>query len=195
MLISLLPVAFIIFIVLIILCIICSIFGIEQTYYKSNFVLPFDTNNYSITSEYGKRIDPISKEESIHTGIDVVPTSDNIIAIADGVVSISTIDKYGAEYIMIEHTIDNIKYRSSYWHLKEDSRIVKTNDEVKQGQQIGIMGSSGYSTGTHLHFALEKYNTKTKEYEYIDPSTIIKNSNSCINCKLYDYENNKYLND
>ena len=93
---------------------------------------------------------------------------------------------------MIEHTVDNTKYRSSYWHLKENSRVVKTGEEVKQGQQIGVMGNTGYSTGTHLHFALEKYNSITEEYEYIDPSGIIKSSESCSNCNLYDYKKNEY---
>lgn len=193
MFIALLPVLGIVFLVLIILCIICSIFGSEQTYYRTNFVLPFDTNEYKITSDYGKRKDPITEEESIHNGIDVVPTSSNIIAIADGVVVISSIDNYGAEYIILEHNINGTNYRSSYWHLKEDSRVVFNKEEVKQGQQIGIMGNTGYSTGTHLHFTLEKYNYELNKYKYIDPSVIIKNSNSCINCNLYDYEKEEYI--
>lgn len=193
MIIALLPVAGIIFLVLIILCIISALFGNEESFYKSNFVLPFDTTEYTITSEYGVRTDPISDEEdSMHNGIDVVPTSDNIVAIADGKVVSSGIDEYEAEYIKIEHTIDNEKYRSSYWHLKEDSRVVKKDDEVKQGWQIGLMGSTGYATGKHLHFALEKYNTITEEYEYIDPSIIIKNSDVCSNCNLYDYDYEEY---
>ena len=155
MLIAILPVAAILFLVLIILAILVAIFGGQESFYKSNFVLPFDTTQYSITSPYGERIDPISSEVKFHYGIDVVPISNNIVAIADGTIITSAYDPDSAgEYVIIEHKISGTTYRSSYYHLKENSRVVKNGDQVKQGQQIGIMGSTGYSTGTHLHFGL-----------------------------------------
>ena len=193
MLIAILPVAAILFLVLIILAILVAIFGGQESFYKSNFVLPFDTTQYSITSPYGERIDPISSEVKFHYGIDVVPISNNIVAIADGTIITSAYDPDSSgEYVIIEHKISGSTYRSSYYHLKENSRVVKNGEQVKQGQQIGIMGSTGYSTGTHLHFVLQEYDTKTQKFEYVDPTSIIKNNITAKSFNLYDYDNNKF---
>ena len=64
MIIALLPVAFIIFIVLIIVALLTSLFGNQEMTYKTSFVLPFDTNNFTITSDYGLRDDPFTNEKS-----------------------------------------------------------------------------------------------------------------------------------
>ncbi len=193
MLIALAPVAFILFIVLIILAILVALFGNQESFYKSNFVLPFDTTEFTITSPYGPRIDPISFEEKVHNGIDVVPISSNIVAIANGKVVSSAYDPDSAgEYVIIEHKISGTTYRSGYYHLKENSRVVKSGEQVKQGQQIGLMGSTGYSTGTHLHFVLQEYNAKEKKFDYTDPTSIIKNKILAKSFNLYDYTNNRF---
>lgn len=119
MIIALLPVAFIIFIVLIIVALLTSLFGNQEMTYKTSFVLPFDTNNFTITSDYGLRDDPFTNEKSKHNGIDVVPVNTkNIVAIADGKVVASTLDSAGAEYVLIEHKINGTTYRSGYWQEK-----------------------------------------------------------------------------
>ncbi len=193
MLIALAPVALIIFLVLIILAILVALFGNQESFYKSNFVLPFDTTTFTITSPYGPRIDPISLEESVHNGIDVVPISSNIVAIANGKVVSSAYDPDGSgEYVVIEHIISGTTYRSGYYHMKENSRVVKVGDQVSQGQQIGIMGTTGYSTGVHLHFVLQEYNAKTKKFEYSDPTSIINNKIVAKTLNLYDYTYNKF---
>lgn len=195
MLLPLLPVILVIFLVLIILAICAALFGSQESFYKSNFVLPFDTTEYSITSPYGDRTDPISNEEKFHNGIDVVPTSLNIVAIADGTVVSSAYDPDSAgEYVVIEHKISGTTYRSGYYHMKLNSRVVKVGEQVKQGQQLGIMGSTGYSTGTHLHFVLQEYNTKEKKFDYTDPTSIIKNKILAKTFNLYDYTNNRFNN-
>lgn len=193
MAIALIPVALTIFLVITIMSIVAAVFGNEETIIKSNFTLPFDTNEFTITSSFKVREDPISGEIKKHNGIDVVPSgSQNILAVADGIVIESDIDGQGAEYVIIEHNIDNTKFKSGYWHLKEESRIVKVGDQVKQGQQIGIMGNTGYSTGAHLHFFLQKYNSNKKEYKYEDPKIIFKTKNLSENINLYDYDNQKF---
>ena len=102
MLIALLPVVLVIFLVLIILAICAALFGSKESMYKSSFVLPFDTTNFSITSPYGERIDPISNEQKFHSGIDVVPTSLNLVAVADGIVITSAYDPDSAgEHVII----------------------------------------------------------------------------------------------
>lgn len=192
MLIALLPVAGVIFIVLIILAIIAAVFGNEETFYRSYFVLPFDTNTYTITSPYGERIDPINNTTSFHSGIDVVPTSHNIVAVADGTVVISEVQESGGETVAVEHKVGGVMYRTFYHHLKENSRAVNVGDIVKQGQQVGIMGSTGRSTGDHLHFSLQKFNVKNQKFEYTDPSIIINNKVTSKEFSLFDYNNNKF---
>lgn len=195
MIIALLPVAFIIFIVLIIVALLTSLFGNQEMTYKTSFVLPFDTNNFTITSDYGLRDDPFTNEKSKHNGIDVVPVNTkNIVAIADGKVVASTLDSADAEYVLIEHKINGTTYRSGYWHLEENSRTVNVGDEVKQGQQVGIMGMTGRATGVHLHLVLQVYNAKTNQFEYTDPTTIIKNKITAKDYILYDYNSKSFNN-
>lgn len=174
-------------IILIIISILAALFGSDTAFYQSYFVLPFDTDNYTITSPYGERIDPISGEQSFHSGIDVVPTSSNIVAIADGIVVVSEVQDMGGESIIIEHKLGGQVYRSSYHHLKENSRVVNVGDQVKQGQQIGVMGSTGYSTGPHLHFSLQKFSATNQKFEHTDPSIVINNKISAKEYNLFDY--------
>lgn len=154
-------------------------------------MLPFDTINYKITSPYGERIHPVTGEKSFHNGIDVVPTSSNIVAIADGTVVESDVGETSGEHVIIEHKVSGQVYRSVYYHLRENSRIVNVGDVVKQGQQIGIMGSTGRTTAAHLHFELHKYNTFTKEFVRTDPSIVINNKISAKEYILFDYNNSK----
>lgn len=193
MLLALLPVALIVFVVLIILAILAACFGNEEMIIKSSFALPFNTTDYVITSEFGTREDPISSEIKTHNGIDVVPhgTTD-ILAVGDGVVVSSEIDSQGAEYVIIEHNFSGTKYRTGYWHLKENSRCVKVGDKVKQGQQVGIMGSTGYSTGPHLHLFLQEYDSSKHKFEYKDPISILKNKMLPESVNLYNYDTNSY---
>lgn len=193
MLLPLLPIVPIIFLILIIMAIVASIFGSQESFYRANFVLPFDTTEYTITSPFGTREDPISSEIKQHNGIDVVPQSSNIVAIADGTVIVSSYDPDSSgEHVIIEHKIDGAIYRSGYLHLKENSRVVNVGDKVKQGQQVGLLGSTGYSTGEHLHLSLQVYNSKKKTFEYTDPLSIIENKIAAKSYDLYDYENNKF---
>lgn len=169
-----------------------SLFGNEETIYKSYFVLPFDTNVYTITSPYGERVDPIDKTKSFHSGIDVVPNSYNIVSVADGDVVASENQGDGGETVIIEHKVSGMVYRSIYRHLKEDSRVVQVGDKVTQGQQLGIMGSTGRATGDHLHFSLQKFSVIKQKFEYTDPSIIINNKISAKQYSLYDYAENKF---
>lgn len=188
-LIAIIPIVVILFVIIIILSIIVTLFGSENAIYQSYFVLPFDCNTYTITSPYGNRENPINSGNETHKGIDIVPTSSNIVAIANGTVVVSEMQNSGGETVVIEHHISGQVYRSWYHHLKEDSRVVNVGDTVKQGQQIGIMGATGQVTGIHLHFALQKFNASTQRFEYIDPSTVIQNNIQAKEFYLFDYEN------
>lgn len=194
-LIALLPVALILFVVLIVLAIIAAVFGNKDMIIRSNFALPFNTTEYTITSPFGIRVDPITKEENVnHNGTDVVPIgTTDILAVGDGVVVSSAIDSAGAEYVIIEHNFSGTKYRTGYWHLKENSRCVKVGDQVKQGQQIGIMGETGRATGPHLHLIWWEYDASKGSFEYKDAAVELLDKKILPeSVNLYNYDTNSY---
>jgi murein DD-endopeptidase MepM/ murein hydrolase activator NlpD len=100
------------------------------------------------SSNYGYRIDPLNGRQEFHTGVDiVVPVGTRVMAAAGGVVSYSgTMPEYG-NVVDIDH--DN-GLTSRYAHLSK--RLVKVGDVVMKGQPIALSGSTGRTTGPHLHF-------------------------------------------
>lgn len=115
------------------------------------------------TSKYGFRNDPINGKRSFHSGNDYRGnTSTPVLAVDDGVV-IATgdyNDNLGIK-IIIEHATG---LRSHYAHLSQST--VRAGQEVKVGQTIGYVGSTGRSTGNHLHFGVD---TKERRGTYLDP--------------------------
>lgn len=88
----------------------------------------------------------------VHNGVDYVGEDGTpILAYRDGEVVYSSGDPGIGEGIIIKH--DNGLYSYS-WHLQEGSRRVQVGDTVKAGDIIGLQGSTGYVTGSHLHFGL-----------------------------------------
>ena len=88
----------------------------------------------------------------VHNGVDYVGDDGTpILAYRDGEVVYSSGDQGIGEGIIIKH--DNGLYSYS-WHLQEGSRRVQVGDTVKAGDVIGLQGSTGYVTGSHLHFGL-----------------------------------------
>lgn len=114
-------------------------------YGNGNFINP-TTGRY--TSNYGYRIHPITKKRSFHSGQDIANSYGTKIVAADAgkVVKASYNGAYG-NAIVIEH---GNGYSTMYAHLQ--SFAVSVGDVVTQGQKIGEMGSTGWSTGPHLHY-------------------------------------------
>ena len=108
----------------------------------------FPCDGGNITSGFGKRINPISKRQEVHTGIDIAAAEgSNIYAAWPGrVAEIGTDEIYG-NYIVIKHSNSLL---TRYCHLSEIS--VKMGDRVEARMKIGEAGSTGQSTGSHLHF-------------------------------------------
>lgn len=106
-----------------------------------------------ITSDFGFRIHPIRRDVDFHPGVDYshITTSDRVYSVENGKVRYinNDIDGYG-KYIVIEHD----GYCSLYAHLNKI--FVKVNQEVIMGQEIAIKGTTGSSTGIHLHFEIRK---------------------------------------
>ncbi len=107
----------------------------------------FPLDNINITSEYGERINPITDNEEIHNGIDIAsPEGADIYSLWPGTVSETGYDNIYGNYIIIEHSED---FFTKYCHLSKIS--VNLNDFINFGEIIGKTGSTGYSTGSHLH--------------------------------------------
>ncbi len=104
----------------------------------------------TITSRFGTRTDPISGEISTHGGTDIAAAEGTpILAAADGtVVSATWHNSYGY-YVKIKH---NDTYSTLYAH--SSALLVSSGQTVKQGQTIALVGSTGYSTGPHLHYEI-----------------------------------------
>ncbi|HEY9580261.1 MAG TPA: M23 family metallopeptidase [Rhizorhapis sp.] len=105
-------------------------------------------DHISLTSNYGVRSDPFNGHRRAHKGIDIPgPVGTPIYATADGIVSRSGRAGGYGNLIEINHG-DGISTR--YGHMSK--LIVEPNQRVRRGQVIGLMGSTGRSTGSHLHY-------------------------------------------
>lgn len=104
----------------------------------------------ALTSNYGVRSDPFNGRTRMHKGIDIPgPVGTPIYATADGIVSRSQwVSGYG-NLVEISHGNDT---ETRYGHLSK--LIVAPNERVHRGQLIGLMGSTGRSTGSHLHYEI-----------------------------------------
>ncbi len=116
--------------------------------------------NAVLTDTFGLRVNPVTDKQDFHTGIDLggVKKGTEAYAIMSGTVKKAGYDSVSGNYVILE--FEN-GFTCSYCHLNE--RAVKKGDTVSKGQVIGYVGSTGQSTGTHLHFHLRK------DGIYIDP--------------------------
>lgn len=134
---------------------------------------------------FGWRMHPIDKVRKHHNGADIVGQK-WVKAIADGdVITARAAKKKKANgepggfgyFVTVRHKIDGQYYTSLYAHLKKDSFQVKEGDKVKAGKILGEMGTSGHSTGVHLH--LEVWKGKDHGWSadgsgFVDPIAFIK---------------------
>lgn len=118
-----------------------------------------------VGSGFGMRKDPIDSTMKMHKGIDVAaPTGTKVYAAGSGkIIRISSSEDGYGNCIVIEH---GYGFVSRYAHLSGFK--IKEGDEVKKGDLIGLVGSTGRSTGPHLHYEIEK------DGERIDPKKFIK---------------------
>lgn len=125
--------------------------------YAGDIRLPLDEKHYKRSSGFGLRRDPIYKTKEdikslpIHTGLDLA-TSDiegaNIYSVLDG--EIRVIDRSTTSYgnlVIVNHG----EIETYYAHLKDFKKDIKVGDRVKAGDLIGFVGTTGRSTGPHLH--------------------------------------------
>lgn len=119
---------------------------------KSLPIKGMDLKKIKGNSAFGYRIHPVYKVKAMHYGIDYAgPLKTEIYSVDDGKIYISKKQDNGkgyGEYVIIKHN----GYYSLYAHLYK--RNVVTGQNVKAGQLIGYMGSTGDSTGSHLHLGI-----------------------------------------
>jgi len=125
-----------------------------QPVYPSNgegFLFPLDRSGYvCVTSSYGYRVHPITGNYTMHNGVDLAAYEGTAIyATKSGYVTTATYNYAYGNYVTINH-MDG--FSSLYGHMTYF--IVSEGDFVSQGQTIGYVGSTGYSTGPHLHFTI-----------------------------------------
>lgn len=115
---------------------------------------------------FGKRINPLTKKEQFHTGVDfALAAGNNVYAAASGtVVEAKSSEGYG-NLIIVRH---DEKLATSYSHLEKI--LVKRGDRVERGQVIGLVGSTGLSVGPHLHFEVLEKGKAVDPVPYLDMS-------------------------
>jgi len=116
-----------------------------------------------LSSRYGKRNDPFTGKQDFHNGLDFAgKKGSEVIAVGDGVVSWAGKKSGYGKLIEINH---GNGYSTRYGH--NQSHMVKVGDTVKKGQQIALMGSTGRSTGPHVHFEVLRNGKKVNPSGFI----------------------------
>ncbi|MDD6733926.1 MAG: peptidoglycan DD-metalloendopeptidase family protein [Lachnospiraceae bacterium] len=116
-----------------------------------------------ISDDYGYRIHPILKTQQFHTGVDMAaPGGTDILAAYDGVVVAAAYNSSMGNYVMIDH---GDELYTIYMHASK--LLVSSGDEVKKGQKIALVGSTGRSTGNHLHFSVRLKGSYVSPWGYI----------------------------
>ena len=116
-----------------------------------------------VTDSYGYRIHPLTKKYSWHNGVDFGPAAGTaILAAKSGTVTTAAYSGAWGYYVVINH---GDGYSTLYAH--QPSLSVSVGDYVTQGQTIGYVGSTGYSTGPHLHFTIYYNGSDVNPFNYI----------------------------
>ncbi len=131
----------------------------------SGFVSPLPGGAY-VTCAYGWRIHPIWGDRRFHSGVDLAASQGTpIYAVAAGTVTTATYGDANGYYVALSH---GNGYGSVYCHMT--NYIVSVGDSVSQGQVIGYVGSTGWSTGPHLHFEIHVNGSAVNPMDYISLS-------------------------
>ena len=141
-------------------------------------------NGARLSSTFGFRRHPILGYNKLHQGTDfAAPTGTPIMASGSGVVErASWFGAYG-KFILIRH---NSTYKTAYAHLSGFAKGIKTGSRVQQGQVIGYVGSTGRSTGPHLHYEILVNGQRVNSQKLNLPS-----GKNLVGAEKEDFENAK----
>lgn len=137
---------------------------IQKTKHELQFIpTEWPVHKNKITSKFGLRVDPFKNITSFHTGVDIRGnTGDPVFSAADGQVTKAEYFGGFGNLIIIKHSEE---HETLYAHL---ARIdVKAGDYVKKGEKIGAVGSTGRSTGPHLHYEIFENGSPIDPYTYL----------------------------
>lgn len=137
--------------------------NIKEALFSAGFVYPTDT--VRINGYFGSQRILNGQPGNIHNGLDFpAGEGDTVRAITDGIVCIAgTNFFYNGNFVMIDH---GLGLNSVYLHMSK--LLVKTDQHVKKGKPIGLVGSTGRATGPHLHLGLQWFNKR------IDPLSVLE---------------------
>lgn len=143
----------------------------SDAYYFSSFEGQYEwpaPGNTTVTSTWGMRYHPITHKYSIHSGVDISGVQGSpVVAAEDGEVIFAGYSGSYGNLIKIKHGDGNITY---YAHLS--AFAVSAGTEVERGQQIGLIGNTGQSTGPHLHFEVRLDGTSVDPLPWIVDSEL-----------------------
>lgn len=139
---------------------------IKSVVSESGFQWPLPANQNGITSYYGSRPDPFTGQIRNHTGLDIsAPKGTPIYAAKSGVVTTSKLGS-GSSWAYGEHVVISHSDGTSTLYGHMSSRSVQQGQTVKQGTVIGYVGSTGRSTGNHLHLEVRVHGNRTDPLKY-----------------------------
>ena len=116
----------------------------------------------ALTSGYGQRTSPTAGASSNHKGIDIVLKDKNVPAVLGGTVTKAGYSNSAGQFIEVEQSDGTV---ATYMHLSQKN--VATGDTITEGQIIGVEGSTGISTGSHLHYQV------SLNGNYLDPEAYL----------------------
>ena len=117
-----------------------------------------------ITSRYGYRINPISGKYGLHTGLDIAADEGtNIVAAYNGVIKDTGYGTKKGNFVLMEH-IDGTQ--TLYCHCSEI--LVDEGTVIRAGETIALVGNTGWSTGPHLHFEIQRNGSTVDPLNYIE---------------------------
>lgn len=146
---------------------------------ESGFIWPLSSAK-TLTSLFGGRIHPLTGKPNNHTGIDVAAAGGTpIMTTKSGVVITSTYNNSYGNYVVVSHGNGQ---STLYAHMRK--RAAKVGDTVKQGQVIGYVGTTGSSSGNHLHYEIRLNGSRVDPLNYYKGSTLTLRSGG----KNYTYK-------
>ena len=118
-----------------------------------------------ISSGFGRRRNPFTKAWEMHSGVDIpAPLRTPLIATADGTITKMGKDRFLGNYIEIRHSK---KYSTLYGHINHFAKNIKKGTKVERGETIGYMGTTGRSTGSHIHYEVRLNGKRVNPMNYI----------------------------